>query len=110
MDVIADYANLRAIGREEALNETFPWILFSLHRRDVEQAHKAQLAALAVNAGAAGPLCGSEGQRALQNFLAEQDQLIRHDPFAEEDPSQPTAREIALWEKMEARARAAAHK
>ncbi len=108
MDVVADYANLRGIGREEALNEPLPWMLFCLHRRDVERARDLRDQALSSNLASASAFIGGEGTRALQDFLAEQEQLVRHDPFAPVDPSQPTRQEIETFDKMHARARAAA--
>lgn len=107
MDLVADFANLRRVGRAEALSETLPWILYCLHRRDVERAELARTDAQAVNLATASAFGSEAGSRALQDFFAEQEQLIAHDPFAPVDPSQPTAEEIAFFEKQHARALAA---
>lgn len=102
MDLIADYANLCGIGREEALNEAVPWMLHCLLRHEASAARQSIMHARAVHAAVA-PAMGCEGgTRLLQDFYAEQLQIMRRDPFSSpHDEASPTTGEIAFFKRIE---------
>lgn len=108
MDIVADYADCLGLGREAALDETLPWMLHVLHRREVRQARATQLQARATHVAVA-PTAGCEGgARAFHGFLQELDDIARHDPFAPARASAgPTAEEIATFERFAQAARTA---
>lgn len=101
MDIVADYAAHVGLGREEALDETLPWMLHVLHRRDVRQAQQIKLAARATHVSTAASFGAEGGAPAFNGFLEELEEVIRHDPFApEEIQDGPTAAEIATFERF----------
>jgi hypothetical protein len=78
-------------------------MLHMLHRRDVREARLAQTTARAVHVAVA-PTAGIEGSgRNYSAFMAEQEDVIHHDRFAEK-PIGPTTEELAAFDRIAAAA------
>lgn len=108
MDIIGQFANLRGIGADQALEETLPWMLHCLNQRDVENARACITRTDGVHAAVAAAFGCEGGARLLQGYYNEQNRIITADPFAPPpDPNAPTAEEIAYFVAIEKQALAA---
>ena len=76
MDLIADYANLRGVGREAVLDETIPWMLHCLHRHAAKEARCAITHTHGTHVATAAAFGCEGGLRVLRHFYADQERIV----------------------------------
>ena len=105
MDLVADFAIVSGLGREAALDETLSWMQQVLARHAALEAARAKTSALGTLHACATGFGAKDAHHGFNAFLASMDAVIAAaSPGPASDPNQPTAAEIATFERIAARA------
>gem|GEM_PF-5784349 len=99
MDVVADASVILSCSREEALNETIPWLQHCLRRHSALEAARAKTNARATLLAVSCGMGSKEAGGSLKEFFAEMDTIIAAGSETEKRDG-PTADEIAMFESI----------